>query len=119
MQKKPQNVIEQAPPPLLYFLCKLWVCIRGEATPLHSVYGKNLYTFWTEEGIAGALYSVSESGWMEKANFWTGLRSCFLHPFGTFLHMYASVYNDVLLFSFQRSLCVRLVRKWKMGMLGS
>ena len=31
--------------------------------------GKNLYNIWTEGGPAGAHYGVSQSGWMEEANY--------------------------------------------------
>ena len=31
--------------------------------------GKHLYSSWTKGGAAGAMYSVSESGWMEKENY--------------------------------------------------
>ena len=31
--------------------------------------GKNLYTTWTHGGPAGAVYSTSQSGWMEEANY--------------------------------------------------
>ena len=38
----------------------------GERLPPYIVYkGKNLWTTWTKGGPAGALYNVSESGWME------------------------------------------------------
>ena len=42
----------------------------GRRLPPFIMYkGKHLYSSWTKGGPAGAAYSVSESGWMEKANF--------------------------------------------------
>ena len=42
----------------------------GRCLPPFVVYkGKHLYTSWTKGGPDGTMFSVSESGWMEKANF--------------------------------------------------
>ena len=42
----------------------------GERLPPYIVYkGKNLWTSWTKGGPAGTLYTVSDSGWMERPNF--------------------------------------------------
>lgn len=52
---------------------------NGERLPPYIVYkGKNLYSSWTENGPAGAAYSTSESGWMEKENFLSWFEKCFL-----------------------------------------
>ena len=40
--------------------------------------GKNLYTTWTEGGPAGTLFGVSNSGWMEGANFLDWFKKLFL-----------------------------------------
>ena len=40
--------------------------------------GKHLYSTWTNGGPAGARYSVSESGWMEKENFLSWFEKLFL-----------------------------------------
>ena len=41
-----------------------------ERLPSYVIFkGKTLYTCWTEGGPAGALFAVSDSGWMEKASF--------------------------------------------------
>ena len=39
---------------------------------LHLFYiykGKNIYQRWMEGGPAGAVYGISDSGWMDSANF--------------------------------------------------
>ena len=42
----------------------------GNRLPPFILYkGKNLYLRWTNGGPAGALYGVSDSGWMEGNNF--------------------------------------------------
>ena len=42
----------------------------GVRLPPYFVYkGKNLWSRWMQGGPAGSLYSVSDSGWMESANF--------------------------------------------------
>ena len=42
----------------------------GQRLPPFVVHkGKNLYSTWTINGPEGACYSVSDSGWMEPANF--------------------------------------------------
>ena len=54
-------------------------CASGERLPPYILFkGKNLYKAWTEGGPAGALYGVSESGWMEKANFLEWFKKMFL-----------------------------------------
>ena len=45
-------------------------CADGTRLPPYVVYkGKNLWARWMKNGPAGCLYSVSDSGWMESANF--------------------------------------------------
>ena len=45
-------------------------CADGTRLPPYIVYkGKNLWARWMKNGPAGCLYSVSDSGWMESANF--------------------------------------------------
>ena len=45
-------------------------CADGTRLPPYVVYkGKNLWARWMKDGPAGCLYSVSDSGWMESANF--------------------------------------------------
>ena len=51
----------------------------GRRLPPFVVYkGKHLYSTWTNGGPAGARYSVSESGWMEKENFLSWFEKLFL-----------------------------------------
>ena len=51
----------------------------GVRLPPFIVYkGKHLYGSWTNGGPAGAMYAVSESGWMEKANYESWLKKMFL-----------------------------------------
>ena len=51
----------------------------GERLPPYVVYkGKNLWTTWTKGGPAGALYTVSESGWMERPHFLEWFKKLFL-----------------------------------------
>ena len=40
--------------------------------------GKNLYSSWTTGGPAGTLFGVSDSGWMERANFLDWFKKLFL-----------------------------------------
>ena len=57
-------------------------CASGERLPPYIVYrGKNLWTSWTHNGPAGTLYSVSESGWMERPR---GSGSFFCQPLQAF-----------------------------------
>ena len=46
--------------------------------PMVLYKGKHLYSTWTLNGPPGALYSKSESGWMEKENFFFWFQKCFL-----------------------------------------
>ena len=46
--------------------------------PLVVYKAKNLWVKWTKGGPAGATYSVSDSGWMEKANFCEWFKHSFL-----------------------------------------
>lgn len=42
----------------------------GTRLPPYILYkGVNLYLRWTNDGLAGATYGVSQSGWMESDNF--------------------------------------------------
>ena len=51
----------------------------GERLPPLILYkGKHLYSTWTINGPSGAFYSTSESGWMEKDNFYHWFKNCFL-----------------------------------------
>ena len=51
----------------------------GVRLPPYFVYkGKNLWSRWMTGGPAGSLYSVSESGWMEAANFKQWVEKMFL-----------------------------------------
>ena len=51
----------------------------GVRLPPFVVYkGKHLYASWTKGGPAGAIYSVSDSGWMEKENYESWLKKMFL-----------------------------------------
>ena len=47
-------------------------------SPMILYKGKHLYSTWTINGPPGALYSTSESGWMEKENFFHWFQKCFL-----------------------------------------
>ena len=65
----------------------------GERLPPYVVYkGKNLWTTWTKGGSAGALYTVSESGWMERPHFleWFKIEAlfacCVQHPAERAIH---------------------------------
>ena len=43
---------------------------RGDRLPPFILYkGKNIYQRWMEGGPAGAVYGISDSGWMDSANF--------------------------------------------------
>ena len=51
----------------------------GVRLPPYFVYkGKNLWSRWMTGGPAGSLYSVSDSGWMEGANFKQWVEKMFL-----------------------------------------
>ena len=51
----------------------------GERLPLFILYkGKNLYQRWMEGGPAAAVYGISESGWMDGANFLSWFTKLFL-----------------------------------------
>ena len=44
----------------------------GERLPPFILYkGKNMYQRWMQGGPAGAVYGVSESGWMDACNFYS------------------------------------------------
>ena len=63
----------------------------GIRLPPFVVYkGKNLYSAWTKGGPAGAMYAVSDSGWMEKENYESWFRKMFL-PATTYLRESAPV----------------------------
>ena len=58
----------------------------GRRLPPFVVYkGKHLYTFWMKGGPEGARFSVSESGWMEKANFLSWFKKIFIPAVQEFL----------------------------------
>ena len=64
---------------VVHLMCTGCGCASGERLPPYILYkGKNLYSSWTEGGPAGALFGVSESGWMEKANFLDWFKKLFL-----------------------------------------
>ena len=80
--------------------CKIEAVDLGVATPLcmgvaqhHTpgylkfiVYkGKHHYSSWTKGGAAGAMYSVSESGWMENETTSPGLQKCLCQQQSTYL----------------------------------
>ena len=45
-------------------------CADGTRLPPYVIYkGKNLWSRWMQGGPAGCMFSVSDSGWMESANF--------------------------------------------------
>lgn len=51
----------------------------GELLPPFILYkGKNMYKRWIEGGPAGALYGVSDSGWMDAANYLSWFKKLFL-----------------------------------------
>ena len=51
----------------------------GVRLPPFVVYkGKHIYATWTKYGPAGAMYSVSDSGWMEKENYHCWFKKMFL-----------------------------------------
>ena len=51
----------------------------GTCLPPFVLYkGKHLYSTWTKGGPAGTIYGVSESGWMEKANFLSWFKKLFV-----------------------------------------
>ena len=54
-------------------------CASGEQLPPFILYkGKNMYRRWMVGGPAGALYGISESGWMDPANFLSWFLKLFL-----------------------------------------
>ena len=54
-------------------------CADGTRLPPFVVYkGKNLWARWMVGGPAGAMFSVSDSGWMEGANFIQWFKQMFL-----------------------------------------
>ena len=54
-------------------------CASGEPLPPFILYkGKNTYRRWMVGGPAGALYGISESGWMDPANFLSWFLKLFL-----------------------------------------
>lgn len=51
----------------------------GERLPPYIVYkGKNLWSSWTRNGLAGTLYAVSDSGWMERPHFLQWAKKLFI-----------------------------------------
>ena len=46
--------------------------------PFVAYKGKHIYNARTKGGAAGAMYAVSESGWMEKENYESWFRKMFL-----------------------------------------
>ena len=53
-----------------YFTILAAGCADGVRLSPYLVYkGKNLWNRWMQGGPAGSMYSVSDSGWMEAANF--------------------------------------------------
>ena len=51
----------------------------GELLPPFILYkGKNLYQRWTSNGLAGACYGISESGWMDGINFLSWFKNQFI-----------------------------------------
>jgi hypothetical protein len=51
----------------------------GDRLPPYILYkGKHLYSTWTFNGPVGAVYSCSESGWMERSNFESWFSKSFL-----------------------------------------
>ena len=54
-------------------------CADGTRLPPYVLYkGKNLWSRWMQGGPAGCMYSVSDSGWMESANFFQWFQKMFL-----------------------------------------
>jgi len=52
---------------------------HGERLPPFILYkGKNLYQRWMQGGPAGAVYGISESGWMDASNFLSWFHKLFL-----------------------------------------
>ena len=67
---------------------------NGVYLPPYIVYReKNLWTSWTKNGPAGALYTVSESGWMERPHFLEWFKKLFLPAVSSMLKT-----NPVILF---------------------
>lgn len=51
----------------------------GVRLPPYIIYkGKNLYSSWTKGGAAGALYAVSNSGWMENETYESWFQKMFI-----------------------------------------
>ena len=51
----------------------------GECLPPFILYkGKNMYQRWMEGGPAGAVYGVSDSGWMDSDNFFSWFKKLYL-----------------------------------------
>ena len=51
---------------------------NGERLPPFILYkGKNMYRRWMEGGPAGAVYGVSESGWMDACSFLSWFKKLF------------------------------------------
>ena len=65
--------------------------------PLVVYKAKNLWAKWTEGGPAGATYSVSDSGWMERRTFASGLNIhfCHLSPISSQLVLSSSFWMDM------------------------
>ena len=98
--------------------------------------GKNMYQRWMEGGPAGAVYGVSESGWMEANNFLSWFQKLFL-PAVTHLTKSSSVHllfdghhshislelirvareNNVKLFCLPSN-CTHIVQPLDMGVFG-
>ena len=54
---------------MIYYSQYVWQC-NGSFLPPFILYDrKNLYNTCTHSGPAGGCYGVSQSGWMEEANF--------------------------------------------------
>ena len=54
-------------------------CSSASGVHLPPYIGKNLWTSWTKNGPAGVLYTVSDSGWMERPHFLEWFKILFLH----------------------------------------
>lgn len=51
----------------------------GVRLPPFVIYkGKNLYASWTQGGCAGAMYAVTDSGWMERESYKSWFQKMFL-----------------------------------------
>ena len=68
----------------------------GMKLPPFVVYkAKNLWARWTKGGPAGTKYTISDSGWMEEANFFSWFEGLFI-PSVTHVHLLKS--GPVILF---------------------